>query len=88
MGKILHDATMGTYDKETYSGEYNEQEGILSDLTQITSFPQKETDNLDKEHTLLSKRHNIYLNNVFNPPEESCQVREDTTRQTTEEEDT
>ena len=82
--QILHDATTGTSNKETDSREENEKDSVVSALTQLTSFFQKETDELDKEHVSPTRRHNISLNEFFNPPEESCHGCEDTTRKNTE----
>ena len=71
-GQIFQDATTGTYNKETKYNMHNEQDSVVSALTQLTSFHQKERDDLEKEHVLPTIRHNIYLSKIFNPPEDSC----------------
>ena len=84
-GQIFQDATTGTYNKETKYNMHNEQDSVVSALTQLTSFHQKERDDLEKEHVLPTIRHNIYLSKIFNPPEDSFKRRKDPNRKTTEE---
>ena len=86
--QILQDATTGTSNKETDSREENEQDSVVISLTRLTSLSQKETDDLGKEHVSSTRRHNIYLNEFFNTPEDSQEGHEDTTRKNTEGKDT